>query len=457
METSLDAGTTRYQLSEIMPSGGVSGKNGLGPKNASEEQLAMQAKRPGEVSLDTYDFDRLTRIYIHLPFLRSVVEAFSSLIMSSPLRCDNNQDQLTQFLESASISDQSNFSVIGAALEHAFIYGRAGLRMLQDGKGLQFIPANRYCVVYEESAKNPGSYEVVGYVIARHRDSTDPGLYYDRTPGAENKAPTNGVSLPFNIDIVNRVASNDNYVFCPPNEFENFYFFGSEYQIDTPLMHDVDRIELFINLMSVLSQSIENTTSELVLVKLAQDLFNMNTKQIGDIIATAKTSKNKINSNALSQLQSFAGKVSSSTNRETLVVPPIVDQFEQITPIVKISDFTALYDQAEDFVTRLYGLSTNVLNLQKLPRDASSSPIFEQMFKTSVYPKRTIVAYRLSSLLNKAFNTGRVWFAPEEFSAGQRVSRAQNIATVVSTLSNVDTSSVSPEVLAKINNLLTEE
>lgn len=453
-----DAGAARFELANLLGDNqfaAIHGSPALGPKNASLEQLELQASASNGAKAGVYDFSRLQYIHTHLPFLRSVVEAYVSLIMSQPVQSERQTDRLSKFLRASNIGDQSNFSTLCRAFEHAFIYGRAGIRMLKKNQGLQFFPANRYCVVYEESKSNLGAFDVVGYVIARKNTAASPGMFYDRTPGALDQLPSSGIAMGFDIDFITGQASNSDYVFCRPNEFENMYFFGDEFHLDTPLLHDIDRIDLFINLMSVLSQSVANTTSELVLVKLAQDLFQMNTKQIGDIVSTSKSGKDKINDSALGQLNKFANKVSTATNRETLVVPPIVDQFEQIDPLVKISDFTKLYEQAEDFVTRLYGLSTNVLNFQKLPRDASSSPIFEQMFKTSVYPKRTIVAYRLTNLFSSTLGTGRVWFAPEEFSAGQRITRAQSIANVVATLGNVE--NVPADVLARITDLLTND
>lgn len=375
-------------------------------------------------------------------------------------------------MHASNMGHQANAQVLATAYEHALIYGRCGLRFLSKKEGLQMFPANRYMVVYTES-EFPGAYRVTGYVLPRRPDVGVPAMFWNLTPGVNGGQATNdpwtqsttrtnttiidpgsfsGANTQFWVDFDTKQGVNDNFVFCLPDQFENFYLYGSEFRLDTPLMHDLDRIELFVALMKRLREAVDCSTSQVILVKLAEDLFNMNTKQISELLPASDSSKEQAIGETSQQLRAFAKQVSTGTNRETLVVPPAMDELTQIEPAEATSTFLTLHEKAEEFVTRLYGLSQNVLNFQKLPRDASSSPIFEQMFKTSVYPKRQIVSQMLSRFLGEKLGVGRVSFSAEEFTLTQHTAQAQAIANVMSTLNKLE--NPNPEFLAKIESLL---
>lgn len=371
-------------------------------------------------------FKRISILDKHFPGLRSTISTLTSLIFSRKLESgdgdDSVTDEINSFLDSVNITGQSNRRELTQGIAHALIYGRCGFRWLSEEEGFVFVPTNRYAVIYEESDEHIGVETVKGYVVPK---IDSPNIYGETFFLSEEE---------FVIDFETEIAESENYLFLTRDKFYNFYFDGDSVNADTPLNHDVDRINLFLFLAIQLKETIGDANKDILLVQLAQDLFSMNHSQASDLIATAKQNKDKKKQGVVSEVNTFAGVVANASGRESLVVPPTVESFETINSNIEVTDYLSLYEHMEEFVAGLYGLSSNVLTLSDMPRDASANPIFEQMMKTSIYPKRDIILEFVNGFLGLKLGFDDVAFQEESYALGLRVQNAQSIATVIATI-----------------------
>lgn len=372
--------------------------------------------------------ERLEVFDRHLASLRSVVENLVNLLMNQPLESQDDKEYNTicDFLTSNNIEGESNYDTLLKGFAHALIYGRCGFRFLSLKDGIIFYPANQYTLVYEENKNHKACYDVLGYIVSRNDRPTTFGSSFKISEQT------------FTLDLINDYGFNDDYLFLKSHSFYNFYFFGDQRHPDTPLNHDVDRINMFLILIKKMLEAINTSNSDVQLVHLAEDLFSMNTKSISDIVASSKVGTQAQEELISSQAKNFAKAVSKVTNQSTMVTPPIVKDFETLGAKVQVKDFLTLYDHIEVFISKLYGMSNNVLNLEKMPRDASSNPIFEQMMKTSIYPKRSVVLRFMNTFLRDKLKVSNIKFREESYANGVRLQNAQALANIVATLSGAE-------------------
>lgn len=367
------------------------------------------------------------------PSLRATVESIVSLIFSQPIVSEDGTTNsvMHKFLNDKNIIKQSNIEVLIEGMTHALIYGRCGFRFLSSTDGLVFYPSDRYTVVYNENTKHKGFYDVDGFIIARRADV--PQSYGDTVEMKDLS------TLEFNLDFTQGIGENEDYLYLHEDVFFNFHFYGNDIVPDTPLNHDRGRLDLFTQLITNLTNTLQLANNQVDLVQLKENLLTLNSLQASDIVATSLDAKTAKRDSMIDTVQTFANKVASQTKRGTLIVPNTVDSFKTLGLEVDVSEFLDLYDKVELFISKLYGVSNNVLTLEKLPRDASANPIFEQMMKTAIYPKRNTVQRFINSFLKDNLKMNRdVVFAEESYALGMRVSTAQTIANVVSTLYNAE-------------------
>ncbi|MFV0409655.1 MAG: hypothetical protein ACK5LJ_08160 [Paracoccus sp. (in: a-proteobacteria)] len=415
-------------LSGVRETCGTPSISGCGSENTSLRQ--------SNGCLD--NFARLELLDKHLPSLRSTVTTLTSLILSRELESvsgdESDDEKLRNFLLNRNLSGEANSRELSQGIAHALIYGRCGFRYISEKDGFVFVPSNRYSVVYRESEDVVGVNEVVGYVIARPHVGNAFGDDYE----ISNET--------FTIDFEEEIAQSENYVYLTSDMFYNFYFDGDAIESDTPLNHDVDRINLFLYLAIQLQDSVSNANKDVILIKLAQDLFARSHSQASDLVATSKTAKDAKKANVSRELDKFSKVVANSTGRDSLVVPPTVDEFEELASEIQISDYMSLYEYMESFIAALYGLSSNVLTLEDMPRDASANPIFEQMMKTSIYPKRKVILEFVNQFLSPKLGLGEMEYQEESYAMGLRIQNAQSLATVIATI-ETDTRSVPDELV----------
>lgn len=334
----------------------------------------------------------------------------------------------TKWLHSYNLERQTNYSAIIQGVAHALIYGRAGFRFLSEKEGIIFVPSNRYTIVYSENEKHKGFYETQGYLVTRP-DAP-------RSQGDTLKATDQN----FIVDLDLEYGYNDTFVYLTPDKFYNLYFYGDQLHTDTPLNHDLDRIELFLNLVMSISGTLNVANNEVIVSKLKEHILSMNNIQAGEIVTQSTSNKKERFKSITGELQGFVNRLSNLTKRKALIVPNSLEDFQILGGGITVSEFLKMYEYIETFISKLYGLSNNVINLEKMPRDASSNPIFEQMMKTSVYPKREIVEKFLNRFLADKLNIypKHIQFERETYEAGSKITNAQSLANVVSTLANAE-------------------
>lgn len=375
-------------------------------------------------------FARLKELDERLPSLRSTTESFVNLTLAKNFvsRTSNEvNEDLDRFLETINLTDETNYDTLHQGLVHALIYGRAGFRFLSKEEGFVFVPSDRYTVVYQENEEHLVTNEVLGYIIARPNTGT---------PFGENYEIDKEMDFTLRDLINNPYGYNDQYIYVTKENFYNFHFYGDAINNDSPLNHDLERIELFLELVTQLKLTVKKANGEVTLVKLVEDLFNLNSKQVSELVTSSRDGKNAQHDSVLEQAMKFVDMIADATGRKALLVSPTTDDVDILKASVSISDFTSLYDYIETFISKLYGLSQNVLTLDSMPRDASANPIFEQMMKTSVYPKRKLVAQFINNFICKRFNWDFVRYEEESYAVGLEATNAQVIANIIATLNN---------------------
>lgn len=377
-------------------------------------------------------FDRYEYLDNHLSSLRSTVVSLVSLIMSQRLLSGGTEnDQLNKFLYSMNIQQQTNYETLIEGITHALIYGRAGFRWLSEKDGLIFVPSNEYTIVYAENQKYLGFEEVLGYVVARPQ--------YIKSYGAKMDVTGLKFGVDYERDIGVALGSDqDNYIYLKPDSFYNLYFYGDAIDADSPLDHDLDRIEMFLNLITSLAGALDIANNDVQIIKLQEDLLSMSNMQASDLVATSKNAKETRFDVIKKEVGKFAEQVASFTGLNTLVLPKQASEINKLSSDITVSDFLNLYEYIESFISKLYGLSSNVLTLENMPRDASANPIFEQMMKTSVYPKRTFVEIMFNQFIGKKLGIQDIKFATESYAQGTVITNAQSLANVISTLHSAE-------------------
>lgn len=376
---------------------------------------------------------RLTELDRYLPSLRSTVESLTNLIMSQRLV---NQDpaqtaRFNDFMQSMNIGGQSNYETLVHAIAEALIYGRCGLRFISPTSGFVMVPTTEYSIIYHEDTINKGIFVPDGYLLARPKTKSM-GAYGEKYDISDTHLP----DMPINFELDQ--LENDEYIYIKAStgKFYSLYFYGDLLNPDTPLNHDEGRIDMFMQLIENLVRSLELANNDIDMVKLRENLLNMQNVKASDLVATSKNAKDAKNDSVMKEILNFARTISNSTGRDTLVVPPTVDTFESLGSNIDVADFLKLYDYIESFIAKLYGLSSNVLTLESMPRDASANPIFEQMMKVSVYPKRRMVAICINNFIATNIGIKPVHFAEESYARGLKITNAQSLANVVATLAN---------------------
>lgn len=370
-------------------------------------------------------FKRLEYLDTHLAGLRSTVETLVSLIMSQTLvsASDAETEKLNTFLADFNKTGQTNYETLIEGMTHALIYGRCGFQFLSVSEGLVMIPSDRYTVIYEENTTNKTYFDIKGYVVTRPNSKS---LFY----GENVKL----IDSDFTFDFEREFGFNENYVYLQPNQFYNMYFYGDAINSDTPLNHDIDRISMFVELIQSLADTMHLSNNEVTVARLKEDIFKMSNMQAGDLVAASQTAKNSRWETIKDELTKFVNTLSKLTLKRTLLVPNTVDKFETLGADISMKEFLSLYDKAGTFIAGLYGLSENAMTMAKLPRDASANPIFEQMMRTSVYPKRRFVELFMNTVIAPKLKISRISFNPESYAFGVKIQNAQALANVYTSL-----------------------
>lgn len=388
------------------------------------------------VSRKVTDKEKIQFIYSNLPGAKYVTDQLVGFIFSTKLKTDNEaeDERLQKFLDKKNIEGHKNLDILRNTTLESFVYGEAGLRFLSEEDGLVNVPFGTYLPITVESEDHWGVEEILYYAIETSGKEigqiSDEILEEIRNPNARIERDSNGVMRFENSTII--VIDKELFI-----SIENVPVTGIK---KSPLLNDIQRIELLINSYRQLnSDVVEDGPGRIVTWMKDATINDVGVSVHGNFLGQNATKFQERIDEFRNVGEQMMKKLKGSKSTDAIVLNDFFS--ENIMHLPRTTKATEmlpwLIDEIE-IVCQLYGMPPQLLGAGRILGNISMEMIINNSLINVVVPLRHRYGAKVSQLLQGNLVSGEIQFHAENYEDKGRYEDAATLGLLVERLARAE-------------------
>lgn len=341
----------------------------------------------------------------NLPTLPYVMEQYLNFMFSNNLTTGNEETDekiLKPFLYKTNAKGVTNYSVIREAVKKRILYGKCGIRWLDEENGIVTVDSKQYTSLMRKDEEFYGFDRVVSYAV-----STD-----------ENKPISLG-EKPIQIDkdrfkeTGQLVSKEKDILVVPTEDFVNLRTDVSEENGISCLTQDIQRLHLLANVYERLNYDIEYDGPGRLIFWLKDNFIDGGTIDISanQILDQTNGAKDLRAEKAKKEIKEMATEIKNSSSDNVILASSYFDKMEHIPRVTKATEFLEYLQMKEgSIIAQCIGMTPELLGLGDVSGNVSMEKIIDNAMMNTIIPMRETIATQFSPMLSKKLGVEKVYF-----------------------------------------------
>lgn len=362
--------------------------------------------------------EKIEWMIANLPTLPYVMDSYLNFVFSNKLTTGNEEldnTVLNPFLYRTNAKGVTNYSVIREAVKNMILYGKCGIRWLDDESGIISVESNRYTSLTRQDKVFYGFYRTVGYAI-----STD------------EEEPISLGQDPIELDRgefkrTGRIVSkNKDYLVTLPSDFVNLRTDTSKENGISKLEEDKQRLSLIANVYQRLNYDIVYDGPGRLIFWLKDNFLNGGDIDISanEILDQSNVSKDLRAERAKDEVRKLATEIKSSSSDNVILASSYFEnKFEHIPRVTKATEFLEYLQMKEgSIIAQCIGITPELIGLGDVSGNVSMEKIIDNAMVNVIIPLREAVATQFSPMLSEKLGVPKIYF--DKYEARYNVDRS---------------------------------
>lgn len=392
----------------------------------------------------------------NLPTLPYVMESYLNFVFSNKLTTgDETLDDtvLNPFLYKENAKGITNHSVIREAVRQMLLYGKCGIRWLDEEQGLVSVNANRYTSLIKADEQFFGFDRTVAYAMSvDEKESITLGkkpVELDRDTFIDN-----GLMISHDKDIMVLL----------PSEFVNLRTEPSTENGVSKLEMDKQRLQLISSVYQRLNYDIVYDGPGRLIFWMKDNFLDGGDIDLSanEILDQTQASKDMRAERAKDEITKMASEIKSSTSDNVILASSYFDKMEHIPRVTKATEFMDYLTTKEgSIIAQCIGITPELIGLGDVSGNVSMEKIIDNAMVNMIIPLREAIATQISPLLSSKLGIPKVYF--DKYEAQYNVDRSSemykyslSVNQLVASLNNAteDGTNIPTETVAEIQTAL---
>ena len=354
----------------------------------------------------------------NLPTLPYVMDSYLNFVFSNKLTTGNEEldnSVLNPFLYRTNAKGVTNYSVIREAVKNMILYGKCGIRWLDDESGIVSVESNRYTSLTRQDKEFYGFYRTVSYAV-----STD-----EEEPISLGQEP-----IELDRDEFKRtgriVSKNKDYIVVLPEDFVNLRTDTSKENGISKLQEDKQRLTLIGNVYQRLNYDIVYDGPGRLIFWLKDNFLNGGDIDVSanEILDQSSEAKNLRAERAKDEIKKMATEIKGSSSDNVILASSYFeDKFEHIPRVTKATEFLEYLQMKEgSIIAQCIGITPELIGLGDVSGNVSMEKIIDNAMVNVIIPLREAVATQFSPMLSQKLGVPKIYF--DKYEARYNVDRS---------------------------------
>lgn len=354
----------------------------------------------------------------NLPTLPYVMESYLNFVFSNKLTTGNEEldnTVLNPFLYRTNAKGVTNYSVIREAVKNMILYGKCGIRWLDDENGILSVEGNRYTSLTKEDSEFYGFYRTVSYAVSVDEDE----------PISLGKEPIELDRDEFKQ--TGRIISKDrDYIVVLPEDFVNLRTDTSKENGISKLQQDKQRLLLIGNVYQRLNYDIVYDGPGRLIFWLKDNFLNGGDIDVSanEILDQSSEAKDLRAERAKDEIKKMALEIKGSSSDNVILASSYFeDKFEHIPRVTKATEFLEYLQMKEgSIIAQCIGITPELIGLGDVSGNVSMEKIIDNAMVNVIIPLREAVATQFSPMLSEKLGLPKIYF--DKYEAQYNVDRS---------------------------------
>ena len=354
----------------------------------------------------------------NLPTLPYVMDSYLNFVFSNKLTTGSEEldnTVLNPFLYRTNAKGVTNYSVIREAVKNMILYGKCGIRWLDDESGIVSVESNRYTSLTRQDKEFYGFYRTVSYAV-----STD-----EEEPISLGQEP-----IELDRDEFKRtgriVSKNKDYIVVLPEDFVNLRTDTSKENGISKLQEDKQRLTLIGNVYQRLNYDIVYDGPGRLIFWLKDNFLNGGDIDVSanEILDQSSEAKNLRAERAKDEIKKMATEIKGSSSDNVILASSYFeDKFEHIPRVTKATEFLEYLQMKEgSIIAQCIGITPELIGLGDVSGNVSMEKIIDNAMVNVIIPLREAVATQFSPMLSQKLGVPKIYF--DKYEARYNVDRS---------------------------------
>lgn len=354
----------------------------------------------------------------NLPTLPYVMDSYLNFVFSNKLTTGSEEldnTVLNPFLYRTNAKGVTNYSVIREAVKNMILYGKCGIRWLDDESGIVSVESNRYTSLTRQDKEFYGFYRTVSYAV-----STD-----EEEPISLGQEP-----IELDRDEFKRtgriVSKNKEYIVVLPEDFVNLRTDTSKENGISKLQEDKQRLTLIGNVYQRLNYDIVYDGPGRLIFWLKDNFLNGGDIDVSanEILDQSSEAKNLRAERAKDEIKKMATEIKGSSSDNVILASSYFeDKFEHIPRVTKATEFLEYLQMKEgSIIAQCIGITPELIGLGDVSGNVSMEKIIDNAMVNVIIPLREAVATQFSPMLSNKLGVPKIYF--DKYEARYNVDRS---------------------------------
>lgn len=359
-------------------------------------------------------FDEIDWMIDNLPTLPYVIGKVIDFIFSNGITTgDENLDKnvLMPFLYKHNVQGVTNYSVLQNAIMQSLLYGKCGIRWLDEDKGIVTENYRNYVSIMREDDKYKGFRVPICYAMSA--DDKEPislgtkEIDFDealflKTGKLMSKDGTIIVEIPDNFCNLRNGTDHENGLSC--------------------LLRDKQRLKLLGAVYERLNYDIQYDGPGRLIFWLKDgfakgDTIDLSASQVLDESSSSKADradKARIEAKRLGQ------EIRNSKSDNVILASSIFDKMDHLPRVTKGTEFLEYLQMKEgSIICQCFGLTPELIGLGDVSGNVSMERIIDNAMTNTIVPMRERFATQISPMLSEKLGVPKVYFDKYELKEQQ--------------------------------------
>lgn len=383
-------------------------------------------------------YDLFEWLHHNLPAVNYVVSVMVNNIMSNNLTTgDKAQDKrLDEFLYTKrNINGVPNFTVIQSAITEMLVYGRSGIRLLDEQHGLMNVKYSTYATLKMKNEEFMGFEELIGYLLSDDGKKTvsnvklGEGFDFDEEQFKKNKV---------------LYLKDKNLILEDTSKFINLRRNVQKDEGESPFEYDIQRLLLLANVYKRLNYDVEYDGPGRLLFWMNKDyskILQGTDITSGEMIETNQSEEEieRQRKQLLHEIDTINNMIKNSDDKNVMAISSVFEKMDHLPRITKSTEFlNYLMTKEGEILSQVFGMPPQLLGVSKISGNISMEKIIDNAMVNSIIPIREQIAVQLSSVLAPFLGVEKIYFDKYELRQKQdeNVSR-YNVAKYLKLLNDM--------------------